>query len=133
MPLVKTEKKRSFRHPRIYKYGRGFTWNPPIDFGRYKDFAEGGDDERSETSTLPDTPGRSTGEDSHGSSGEARRDDPPTGGEDDEHPFPETHDQSVAEIVDEIGENLRQLMFINDQLVNIITMKLEGILTQLGL
>ena len=123
MPLVRTEKTRSFRHPRKYKYGRGFTWNPPIDFARFdtppQDPAIA--DSQASEDTLPDTPGRP---DSSGS--EAPVEDDSQGG------FPAEHVQSIPEIVMEIGGNFDQYKFITDQLINVIIMKLEGILELVG-
>ena len=123
MPLIRTEKIRSFRHPRKYKYGRGFTWNPPVDFARFNTPPEDPAlvDSSNEQDSLPATPGRS---DSSGS--QAPVEDDPSGG------FPDEHVQSIPEIVMEIGGNFDQYRFITDQLINVIIMKLEGILEIIG-
>ena len=124
MPLIRTEKTRSFRHPRKYKYGRGFTWNPPIDFARFDTPPQDpaiADTQHSEQDSLPDTPGRS---DSSGSEAPVEGDS--QGG------FPDEHVQSIPEIVMEIGGNFDQYRFITDQLINVIIMKLEGILELVG-
>ena len=123
MPLIKTGKKRTFRHPKKYKYGRGFTWKPAIDFDRYPNGAgpppsEPDSDDQSNVHKdgRPRTPGRRREE---GAQEEMARNP------DD---FPDEHEQSVGEIITEIAQNLDQLLFVVDQIVNIITGKLEGII-----